>query len=67
MRVDEAKAALERAGYRVVVTGDRDRFDVDRFGAVNADELVQLAHRHGAWRPAVQGAHSAGPNCGKIP
>jgi hypothetical protein len=80
MRVEEAKAALERAGYGVSVkwpAGPADdrgppdctpwgdpgaRYDVEGLAtAVTEEEFVKLAHRHGAWRPAFERAHSAGP------
>ena len=67
MRVDEAKAALERAGYAVtaVDVDGRSGWKVDRrgevIGGMGDAELISLAHRRGAWRPAVERSHSAGP------
>jgi hypothetical protein len=67
MRVDEAKAALERAGYVIeaVEVDGRSGWAVDRgrefIGGMGDAELISLAHRHGAWPPAFERAHSAGP------
>ena len=67
MRVNEAKAALERAGYTVtaVDVDGRSGWKVDRrgefIGGMGDAELISLAHRHGAWRPAFERAHRAGP------
>jgi hypothetical protein len=66
MRVDEAKTALERAGYEVsvaldVAPGLPQLFDVAGLARdVTEGQLVSLAHRHGAWPPAFMGAHTAG-------
>lgn len=69
MRVDEAKAALERGGYVVrmadgapLVPGGPGLFDVEGLGRdLTEGQLISLAHRHGAWRPAFERSHSAGP------
>lgn len=70
MRLDEAKAALERAGYVVTEAPSASSgmplpglFDVAGLARdVTEGQLIQLAHRHGAWRPAFERAHTAGPS-----
>jgi hypothetical protein len=74
VRVDEAKAALERAGYEVVRTAVPGtgsgvvfdvalvRFNIEGLGTeLTNEQVIQLAHRHGAWPPAFERSHSAGP------
>jgi hypothetical protein len=77
VRVDEAKAALQRAGYVVELAHGRTTrgiaepvsplpptpfYDVGGLGRdLTEAQLIQLAHRHGAWSPAFERAHSAGP------
>lgn len=72
MRVDEAKAALERAGYEVrIADGSPSEFppgiipalfDVEGLARdLTEGQLISMAHRHGAWGHAAIGAHRAGP------
>jgi hypothetical protein len=64
MNVEEATAALERAGHSVSVAfalapGLPELFDVAGLASdVTEMQLIKLAHRHGAWRHAVEGSHS---------
>ena len=65
MKVNEASAALERAGYVValadgapIAPGVPALYDVEGLGRdLTEGQLVNLAHRHGRWRPAFERAH----------
>jgi hypothetical protein len=70
MTVKEAIEALRRAGYEVEsqepVEAESEPvfvlYQVPPLGcALNSDELIKLAHRHGRWPPAFERSHTAGP------
>lgn len=66
MKLEDAKAALERAGYVIegaegapFAPGLPGLFNVAGLGRdLTEGQLIQLAHRHGTWQPAFKGAHS---------